>query len=76
MLSLGFTPSIADLSFYYLVEHDQTIFALVYVDDIYLFGNNTTKIKDVRFALSRHFDMTGLGLLSHSFGLEFSFPSS
>ena len=75
MITLSFTPSTADPSLYYLVEHDQTVFALIYVDDIYLSNNHTTKIEDIHFALSRRFDMTDLGLLSHSLGLEFTFSS-
>ena len=76
MITLGFTPSTAIPGLYYLVEHDQIVFALVYVDDIYLSGSHTIKIEDVCSAFSQLFDITDLRLLSHLLGLKFTFSST
>lgn len=46
---------------------------LLYVNNVYLAGNNNAHIASIREEIQRAFKMSDLGLLSHSLGLEFLF---
>lgn len=68
--------SAADPNLYISEVDGRLMLLLLYVDDVYLTGNDAPKIAQVRAALKNTFDMSDLGLLSHSLGLEFKFTSS
>jgi hypothetical protein len=69
MTSLGFTKSKSDSNLYFKVMNDEPIILLLYVDDLFLTGeeNLITKCKK-RLALE--FEMKDLGLMHYFLGLE------
>lgn len=42
----------------------------VYVDDLIFTGNDLSMFNDFREAMTRHFEMTDMGLMSYFLGLE------
>ena len=68
---LGLVKSHFDPNLY--IFHDGSLIAmlLLYVDDVYLAGSHSDKIAWLRQELFSSFDMTDLGLLSYSLGVEF-----
>lgn len=46
---------------------------MLYVDDVYLTGDDHPHIELIRTAIKQQFEMTDLGLLTYSLGLEFLF---
>jgi hypothetical protein len=69
LMSLGFTKSKADSNLYFKVMNDEPVILLLYVDDLFLIGdeNIITKCKK-RLALE--FEMKYLGLMHYLLGLE------
>jgi hypothetical protein len=67
--SLGFTKSKADSNLYLKVMNDEPIILLLYVDDLFLTGeeNLTT---DCKKKLAAKFEMKDLGLMHYFLGLE------
>lgn len=73
MLSQGLTKSQADYNLYFHEENGKLTLLLLYVDDVYLTGNNTAHIASIRAEIQKEFDMSDLGILSYSLGIEFIF---
>jgi transposase InsO family protein len=69
--SQGLHKSSADSNLYYLKEAGKITLLLLYVDDVYITGSNTPHIALLRSEIQQAFDMTDLGLLSYSLGIEF-----
>jgi hypothetical protein len=61
MLGLGFTRSKEDHYVYFKSIGDHLIYLVLYVDDIFLIGNNKGIIEDVKTHLSSKFDMKDIG---------------
>lgn len=58
----------------YLHEANRKItIVILYVDDVYLTGDDSIHIDLIRTEIHKEFEMTDLGLLSYSLGLEFMF---
>lgn len=73
LLSQGLTKSKADYNLYFHEDQGKITLLLLYVNDVYLTGNNDVRIAFIRKEIQQTFEMSDLGLLSYSLGLEFLF---
>ena len=69
LTSLGFTKSKFDPNLYMKFMDDEPVILLLYVDDIFLTGNEK-HIKDCKKNLAKEFKMKDLRLMHYSLGLE------
>lgn len=68
ILSLGFNRSRSDYCLY-IYKGCETMFILLYVDDVLIVGNET-EIKSIKEKLSEEFEMTDMGELKYFLGLH------
>ena len=68
-MSLVFTKSKADSNLYYKVEGDGLMILLLYVDDIFLIGEDKP-INECKKKLSIEFEMKDLGMMHYFLDLE------
>lgn len=73
LLSKGLLKSQADYNLYFFEDKGKITLLILYVDDVYLTGDNTEHIATIRSEIQEAFEMSDLGLLSYSLGLEFLF---
>ena len=66
---MGFTKSKVDPNLYFKVVDDQPVILLLYVDDLFLIGNEK-KILECKKNLTARFEMKYLGLMHYFLGLE------
>ena len=66
-MSLGFTKSKADSNLYYKVEGDRPVILLLYVDDLFVTGEEAL-ISETKKKLSSEFEMKDLGLMHYFLG--------
>jgi hypothetical protein len=69
LMSLGFTKSKADSNLYFKVMNDEPVILLLYVDDLFLIGEEKLII-ECKKRLSSEFEMKDLGLMHYFLGLE------
>jgi hypothetical protein len=69
LMSLGFTKSKVDSNIYFKVMNDEPVVLLLYVDDLFLTGEENL-ITDCKRKLSAEFEMKYLGLMHYLLGLE------
>ena len=69
MTSLGSNKSNVDLNLYFKVLDDEPVILLLYVDDLFLTGNEK-QIKECKKNLDEEFEMKDLGLMHYFLGLE------
>jgi hypothetical protein len=69
LMSLGFTKSKADSNFYFKIMNDEPIILLLYVDDLFLIGEQNL-ITECKKRLASEFEMKDLGLMHYFLGLE------
>jgi hypothetical protein len=69
LTSLGFTKSKVDSNLYFKVMNDEPIILLLYVDDLFLTGEENIII-DCKNKLATLFEMKDLGLMHYFLGLE------
>ena len=69
LMSLGFTKSKADSNLYFKVEDKRPVILLLYVDDLFLKGEDEL-IKDARRRLATEFEMKYLGMMHYLLGME------
>jgi hypothetical protein len=69
LTSLGFTKSKSHSNLYFKVMNDQPIILLLYVDDLFLTGEEKI-ITDCKKKLGAEFEMKDLGLMHYFLGLE------
>jgi hypothetical protein len=69
MTSLGFTKSKADSNLYFKVMNDEPVILLLYVDDLFLTGEENLII-ECKKRLASEFEMKYLGLMHYFLGLE------
>jgi len=67
--SLGFTKSTADPNLYFKVEDGFPIILILYVDDLFLTGNENL-IAGCKKELTAEFEMKDLGPMHYFLGLE------
>ena len=68
-MSMGFSKSKIDPNFSYKVVEDEPIILLLYVDDLFLTGNEK-QIMEIKKKLAEEFEMKDLGLIHYFLGLE------
>ena len=68
-MSFGFTKSKVDSKLYYNVEDDEIIILLLYVDDLFLIGEDNP-INECKEKLVAEFEMKDLGVIHYFLGLE------
>ena len=66
---LVFTKSKSDSNLYFKVEYVRPLIFLLYVDDLFLIGEEEL-IKDVRRRLAIEFEMKDLGMMHYLLGME------
>jgi hypothetical protein len=69
LTSLGFTKSKADSNLYFKVMNDEPLILLLYVDDLFLTGEEKL-ITECKKRLASEFEMKDLGLMHYFLGLE------
>ena len=69
LVSLGFTKSKADSNLYFKVESGIPVMLLLYVDDLFLTGEDDL-IVDAKRRLSTEFEMKDLGMMHYFLGME------
>ena len=69
LVSLGFTKSDADPKLYHNVVNDEPLILVLYVDDLFLTGNEKL-IVWCKKKLASGFEMKDLGLMYYFLGLE------
>ena len=69
-MSLGFTKSKADSNLYYKVEGDGLMILLLYVDYLFLAGEDNP-INECKKKLAAELEMKDLGMMHYFLGLEF-----
>jgi hypothetical protein len=69
LTSLGFTKSKVDLNLYFKVMNDESVTLLLYVDDLFLIGEENL-ITDCKKKLAVEFEMKDLGSMHYFLGLE------
>jgi hypothetical protein len=69
LMSLSFIKSKADSNLYYKIENDDQVILLLYVDDLFLTGNENL-ITDCKKKLALEFKMKDLGQMHYFLGLE------
>ena len=67
--NMGFTKSKADSKLYLKVVEDEPVILLLYVDDLFLTGNEK-QIMERKKKLAEEFEMKYLGLMHYFLGLE------
>ena len=70
LLHLGFTTSMVDKSLFIFHSSGTIIYLLLYVDDIIVTGNNSSKISSLITALNQVFELKDLGPLSYLLGIQ------
>ena len=68
LMSLGFTKTKADSNLYFKVEDERLVILLLYVDDLFLTGNEEL-ITDTRRRLATEFKMKYLGMMHYFLGM-------
>ena len=68
LTSMGFAKSKADPNLYYKVIEDEHVILLLYVDDLFLTGNEKQIVECKK--LAEEFEMKDLGLMHYFLGLE------
>ena len=61
-MSLGFTKSKEDSNLYYKVEDDGIMISLLYVDDLFLTGEDNPMV-ECKKRLATEFEMKDLGMM-------------
>ena len=69
LTSMGFTKSKVDPNLYMKIIDDEPVILLMYVDDIFLTGNEK-QIKDYNKKIAEEFEMKDLGLMHYFLGME------
>ena len=69
LMSLNFTKSKVDNNLYFKVIEDEPVILLIYVDDLFLTGNEK-HIVECKKNLVEDFEMKDLGLMHYFLGLE------
>ena len=67
---LGFTRTLTEHGVYHHGTGDDRLLLGVYVDDLVVTGASTTAISAFKEEMTRHFQMSDLGLLTYYIGLE------
>eukprot|EP00253_Pinus_taeda_P034356 PITA_34356 len=67
---LGFTRRKAYHCVYFKLIGDRVIYLVLYVDDMFLVGNEKEIIQDLKTQLSSKFDMKDLGVANYILGME------
>ncbi|CAH9133803.1 unnamed protein product, partial [Cuscuta epithymum] len=70
LTKIGFCQSQADHSLFIFRQNSITTFALIYVDDVILAGNDITHINEVKGYLDTAFSIKDLGKLKYFLGIE------
>nr|GEW08258.1 3-ketoacyl-CoA synthase 5-like [Tanacetum cinerariifolium] len=71
LITLGFTHSHADTSFFTYYTKDISLVLLIYVDDILITGNSLSFINTINQKLHQTFSIKDLGPLHYYLGIEF-----
>jgi hypothetical protein len=72
LCDLGFTRTYSDAGVYvyHLQEGGDTLFMILYVDDITILGSSLSKINDLKASLSSRYEMTDLGEIQSYLGVN------
>ena len=63
-------PVVTDQCLYICREKEIVIYILLYVDDIIIAGDDTTRMEDIKASLKSRFKMKNLEILSYFLGIK------
>jgi hypothetical protein len=69
LLQMGFEKSEADPNLYYIIQGEDTLILILYVDDLFIIGGEYL-IVDCKRGLSSEFEMKDIGLMHYFLGME------
>jgi hypothetical protein len=69
LLQMGFEKSEADPNLYYIIQGEDTLILILYVDDLFIIGGEYL-IVDCKWGLSSEFEMKDIGLMHYFLGME------
>ncbi len=69
-LSFTWTYSDAGVYVYHLQEGDNSLFIILYIDDITILGNSTSRINSLKESLASHYEMTDMGKIQSYLGVN------
>jgi hypothetical protein len=70
LIGQGLKRSSADPNLYYSIKNGKFTIILLYVDDLLLTGDNSSKISRIQYVLQDEFEMADLGKARHYLGTE------
>lgn len=70
---LGFSRNNCDYCLYYKVKKNETIYILLFVDDLLICSNSEISINVIKKKLSLRFNMKDLGKISNYIGIEIKY---
>jgi predicted aspartyl protease len=70
LLSLGFVKSLSESTLYIKQCEVDILVISLYVDDLFVTGNNATLIDEFKMEMTKVFEMTDLGLMTFFLGME------
>jgi hypothetical protein len=76
LLGTSLQKSIADPNLYYPVINGKYIVVLLYVDDLFVSGDNESEFEHITSHLTKAFDMTSLGIAKLYLGVEIKYHNS
>ena len=68
-MTIGFNKSKVDSNLYFKVESERPVMVLLYVDDLFLTGEEEP-IKDAKRRLATEFEMKDLGMIHYFLSME------
>lgn len=69
--NLNLKPLNSDPCVYLHRENNEILIVIIYVDDLIVVSNSSSKMKNLKTNLSKSFDMKDLGLINFCLGIEF-----
>jgi hypothetical protein len=64
--------SVADPNLYYLREGLLLVILMIYVDDLYMTGNSSSKLHEIKHKIMHQYEMTDLSSIQRYLGVKFS----
>lgn len=75
LISIGFVRSNVDFCLYTLRTENDTVYLLIFVDDLLICGTDQSKIKRIKVLLSERFQMKDLGKIKEYLGITVDYDS-
>lgn len=70
LVQLGFCKSQSETTLYAKANEAQFFIVSIYVDDMFIIGNNSEQIQMFKYEMKKVFEMIDLGLMKYFLGME------